>query len=279
MKFKSGIAAGLASAAAVAAGAALMAVTPGQAAPAYPKALERAVAAGVSVVRQFPAASGLTGWVLGQGGRYTIVYTTADGKTMLAGAVVDEQGHNLAERYEEQYIPKPDFNAAWQQLEKSAYVTEGATRAPKSVIYVFVDANCPFCHLAWRAVQPYEAAGLQVRWIPVATLGPTSLPKAVEVLAASDKLAAFRRMEANHGKPWTPSAASDPATHAAVAASIDNNGKAMAAFGIAGTPGIVWRDRQGKVQVKGGMPRLSELPAITGLPEQKVDDPALARFR
>lgn len=276
MKFKSGIAAGLASAAAV---AALMAVTPGQAAPAYPKALERAVAAGVSVVRQFPAASGLTGWVLGQGGRYTIVYTTADGKTMLAGAVVDEQGENLAERYEEQYIPKPDFNAAWQQLEKSAYVTEGATRAPKSVIYVFVDANCPFCHLAWRAVQPYEAAGLQVRWIPVATLGPTSLPKAVEVLAASDRLAAFRRMEANHGKPWNASAASDPATHAAVAASIDNNGKAMAAFGIAGTPGIVWRDRQGKVQVKGGMPRLSELPAITGLAEQKVDDPALSRFR
>jgi thiol:disulfide interchange protein DsbG len=31
--------------------------------------------------------------------------------------------------------------------------------------------------------------------------------------------------------------------------------------------------------VKSGMPRLSELPAISGLPEQKVEDPALARFR
>lgn len=279
MKLRSGIAAGFAGLAALAAGMGLLVITPGQAAQTYPKALDRAIGAGVSVVRQFPAASGLTGWVLGQGGRYTIVYTTGDGKTMLAGALIDEQGQNLAERYQEQYVPKPDFSAAWQELEKAAYVTEGAVRTPKSVVYIFVDANCPFCHLAWRAVQPYEAAGLQVRWIPVATLGPTSMPKAVEVLGAADKLAAFRRMEANHGKPWNASAASDPAAHAAIAASIESNGKLMDAFGIAGTPGIVWRDRQGKVQVKAGMPRLSELPAITGLPEQKADDPALAKFR
>ncbi len=44
-------------------------------------------------------------------------------------------------------------------------------------------------------------------------------------------------------------------------------------------PGIVWKDKQGKVQVKAGMPRLPELAAITGLPGQKIDDPSLARFR
>jgi thiol:disulfide interchange protein DsbG len=48
---------------------------------------------------------------------------------------------------------------------------------------------------------------------------------------------------------------------------------------MSGTPGIVWKDKKGKVQVKGGMPRLSEFAGITGLPEQKIDDPALARFR
>ena len=35
----------------------------------------------------------------------------------------------------------------------------------------------------------------------------------------------------------------------------------------------------GEINVKGGMPRLFEIPRITGLPEQKIDDPALARFR
>jgi thiol:disulfide interchange protein DsbG len=42
---------------------------------------------------------------------------------------------------------------------------------------------------------------------------------------------------------------------------------------------VIWKDGHGKVNVKGGMPRLSELPGITGLPEQKNDDPQLARFR
>lgn len=245
----------------------------------HPKALDGAINAGVSIVRRFPAASGLTGWVLGQGGRYTIVYTTADGKTLLAGAVVDERGENLGARYEEEFVPKPDYAAAFQRLEKSAWVSEGTTKAPKSVLYVFVDPNCPYCHLAWRAVQPYETAGLQVRWIPVATLGPTSLPKAIEVLGAADKLAAFRSMEANHGKLWKASAQSDEASHSGVVSSIRQNNELMGAFGIAGTPGIVWRDKQGKIQVKSGMPHLSELAHITGLPEQNVDDPELAKFR
>ena len=244
-----------------------------------PPALARAVDAGVKVVRQFPAASGLTGWVLSQGARHSLVYTTADGKTLVAGALIDERGQNLSAKYEDMYIPQPDFAAAYAQLEKSAFIAEGSIKNPKSVIYAFVDPNCPYCHFMWRAVQPYEAAGLQVRWIPVATLGPTSMPKAIEVLAAPDKTAAFRRMEENHGKPWKPDAGKTEQSHPSVAASIRRNGELMDAFGIGGTPGVVWRDKQGKVQVKSGMPRLSELPSITGLPEQRVTDPALAKFK
>lgn len=245
----------------------------------YPKVIEQAVGAGMSVVKSFPAASGLTGWVLSQGGRHSVVYTTADKKTLLAGVLIGEDGANLSTTYEEQYLPQPDFSAAYQKLGKAAFVTEGTLSAAKNTIYVFVDPNCPFCNYAWRALQPYEAAGLQVRWIPVATLGPTSMPKALEVMAAADRTAAFRKMEANHGKPWTPAGKVSEASHPALAAAITKNGELMEAFGIQGTPGIVWRDKQGKVQVKAGMPRLAELPAITGLPEQQVSDPALDRFR
>jgi thiol:disulfide interchange protein DsbG len=249
------------------------------AAPTHPKVLDQAVNAGVQIVRQFPAASGLTGWVLSQSGRNSVVYTTADGKALLVGALIGENGENLSILYEQQFVPKPDLTAAYQRIEKATYVTEGTVSAPKKVIYVFVDPNCPYCHFTWLAVQPYEAAGLQVRWIPVATLGPTSLPKAIEVLGATDKTRAFKQMEANHGKPWSASAASDATTHSAIATSIRQNGELMEAFGIAGTPGVVWRDQQGKIQVKSGMPRLSELPGMTGLPEQKIVDPDLARFQ
>jgi thiol:disulfide interchange protein DsbG len=244
-----------------------------------PKALNKAVESGVKVVRNFPAASNLTGWVLSQGGRYSIVYTTPDKKTLLAGSLIGEDGENLAAQYEEKYVPKPDFGALFQELEKSSFVAEGTIKSPKTVIYVFFDPNCPFCHAAWRAVQPYEKIGLQVRWIAVATLGPTSLPKAIEVMAAADQIAAFRKMEENHGKPWTPSTQSAESGHPAIVAAIRQNGELMEKFGIAGTPGVVWKDKQGKVQVKGGMPRLSELPSITGLPLQKNEDSALTKFQ
>jgi len=243
-----------------------------------PAVLNGAVRAGVKIVKQFPAPSGLTGWVLAQGAKYSVVYTTSDKKTLIAGVLLDERGQNLSSLHEAAQVPQPDLSAAFVKLEKSAYVTEGATRNPKSVIYVFVDANCPYCHYLWQAVQPYEATGLQVRWIPVATLGPTSMPKAVSVLAATDKLAAFRKMEENHGKPWTAPAGVSASSHPSIATAIQANGEAMEAFGIGGTPGVVWRDKQGKVRVRSGMPRLSELPAITGLPAQGNTDPALEKF-
>ena len=248
-------------------------------AEAYPKAIRQAVESGVKVVRSFPAASSLTGWVMSQGGHYSIVYTTSDKKTLLAGGLIGENGENLGAQYEDKYVPKPDLGGLFQQLEKSSFVVEGTAKAPKSVVYVFVDPNCPFCHYTWLAVQPYEKAGLQVRWVPVATLGPTSMPKAIEVMAASDQPAAFRKMEENNGKAWSPSAQASESAQPAIAAAIRHNGELMEKFGIAGTPGVIWKDKQGKVQVKGGMPRLSELPAITGLPEQKNEDSSLAKFR
>lgn len=161
----------------------LAAAAPLSAAETYPKAIAQAVKAGVTVVKSFPAASGLTGWVMAQDGRTSIVFTTADKKTLLAGALVDENGENLSAKYEEKYVPKPDFSGLYQSLEKSSHVVEGTLKDPKSVMYVFVDANCPYCHFTWMALQPYEKVGLQVRWILVDTLGPTSLPKAIEVMA------------------------------------------------------------------------------------------------
>ncbi len=38
----------------------------------------------------------------------------------------------------------------------------------------------------------------------------------------------------------------------------------------------MWKDKAGSVRVKSGMPRLSQLPVIAGLPAHKVDDPKLA---
>jgi thiol:disulfide interchange protein DsbG len=244
-----------------------------------PKPIQEMLQSGAQIFKEFPAASQLKGWIIVKDHRYTIVYSTPDNKTLLAGDLIDEDGNNLTEKYADLYLPKRDLAPLYDKLEKSAFISEGTQGAPKSVIYVFFDPNCPFCHFAWKALQPYEAVGLQVRWIPVAYLMETSTGKAAAILQAGDKLAAFRDNEmnyslANHSggiKPAKPTAATNKL--------LQSNSELMHAFGITGTPALVWKDAAGKVQMKGGLPRLHELPAITGLPEQAIDDPELARFK
>ena len=245
----------------------------------YPKPISDAVAHGVKVLKTFPAASSLTGWIVSQGADTSVVYTTPDGKTLIVGELIDENGQPLTKQYTRTYLPAPDYSSTFDQLEQTDVITEGRLNHPKTVLYVFFDANCPYCHFTWKALQPYENAGLQVKWVPVAVLGESSLPKAVELMSSKDRLAAFRASQSQFvpGKP-TPGTAHFPA-NPAVADRISRNGVLMEKFGISGTPGIVWKDQAGKIQVKGGMPRLSELAKITGLPEQKVDAEELQKFR
>lgn len=245
----------------------------------YPKPVQAAMAHGVKVVRIFPAASSLTGWVLSQGGQSSIVYTTPDGKSMLVGELLDQDGQPLTEQYASKFMPPPDRAASFRELERANAVTEGPSDHPKSLLYVFFDANCPFCHYTWQALQPYEKAGLQVRWIPVAVLGATSLPKALAIMSAGDKPAAFRAMQQQFRIGAPLAAGQNVHPDPKLAEQIRGNAGLMEKFGINGTPGLVWKGRDGKIRVTSGMPHLSDIPAITGLPEQKVDDPALQKFR
>jgi len=172
-----------------------------------------------------------------------------------------------------------DYARLFPELEKAGFVAEGAT-APQSVLYVFFDANCYYCHLTWKALQPYEKAGLQVRWVPVAYQKPSSTGRAAAVMEAPDRAAALRANELSY-KPKTydggikPLAEARPATFKMLQANL----ALMKRFGAVGTPAVVWKDPGGNVGFRNAVPRLSELPRITGLPAQEIDDPDLAEFR
>jgi len=175
--------------------------------------------------------------------------------------------------------PAPrDLPALFSTLEKTDAVTEGAT-SPKRILYVFFDANCWYCHLTWKALQPYEKAGLQVRWVAVAYQKESSTTKAAAIMLARDRAAALRENELGY-KPESYDGGIAPAKASkALEAQLEANFELMDRFGVSGTPGLVWKDEKGRVRVRVGMPRLSLLPAITGLPAQKNDDPELAEFR
>lgn len=178
-----------------------------------------------------------------------------------------------------QYASKPDYRALFAELEAADAVVEGAKDA-KSVLYVFFDANCYYCNLTWKALRPYEKAGLQVRWVPVAYQQPSSVTRAAAIMQAPDRVAALRENETNYDAAnYNGGIKPLPQAPAALIAKLQATTELMKKFGAPGTPALAWKDAKGTVMFRPGVPRLSELPAITGLSEQKISDPELAGFR
>ncbi|MDX1655252.1 MAG: thiol:disulfide interchange protein DsbG [Candidatus Competibacteraceae bacterium] len=241
----------------------------------YPQAIQNLLRPGVTVTRTFPGPMGTTGYLLSLQGQHDILYLGPDEEHIFVGQIIDAQGNNLTARHMEQYVPAPDYSAAWEQMEQSHYVAEGDDD-PESVVYVFADPYCPFCHAFWKASLPYQAAGLQVRWLLVSYLRPDGEAKAAAIMEADDPEAALKaHEEAFRSGGIDPLENPDPETLAAIRA----NGQLMSQLGISGTPAVFYQDQQGEVKAVVGMPRLSSLPQIFALPEQEILDPGLERFR
>lgn len=230
---------------------------------------------GYTIEKHFSAISNLTGWVVKRpDGQYDLFYTTADGQSLLAGLLVTSSGENLTQRYAELHFPKPDLSALWAEFENAHWIATGQLESPKSVIYAILDPNCIFCHYLYLAVQPYEEVGLQVRWIPVGVLHADSANKAAAIL--KDGAWALHAQQAKYGAKEMPKGIE---VTPEFQASLNENQELMGAAQINVTPGLVYKNAAGKVIKKTGLPRLSELPVITGLPAQKHTEPALERFK
>jgi len=223
---------------------------------------------GLDIVRKFPVGASLTGWVVNYEGNDMIVYTTSDNEFLINGVLL---------------IPRP----SWDDLATSHFITEASLavdqQAPeqtltKSTLYMFYDANCPFCHLAWLALQPYREAGLEVRWIPVAYLKPDSRDKAAAILSTpqSEQAALLKASMQAFGESSTKFSQA-PSTENQE--QLQTNMNLMQSLGINGTPGWVWLNKEGEMQTHSGMLRLPKLPSVTGLPAQKHTEPTLMRFR
>jgi thiol:disulfide interchange protein DsbG len=244
-----------------------------------PAPIQALAARGTLVGKTFSAEAGLTGWVVTRAGRNGIVYTTPDKQHLIVGSLVDANGRDLTSVYAATYLPKPNLASLYEQLDGAGYVMQGAVTS-KNVIYVFFDPNCVYCHFAWKALQPYVKAGLQVRWVPVGFLKPTSATRAAAILEAKAPEQALefneeRFVSATEDGGIMPVSTIKPETLRTLTA----NHALMAAIGSNSTPAIVWKDSHGVVQTKSGMPLLSELPAMTGLLEQPETDRDLDLFR
>ncbi|ANY17387.1 dihydroneopterin aldolase [Bordetella pseudohinzii] len=225
--------------------------------PAVIRALERQ---GLSHVQELGKVSGLRGYA-GMAGQQPITIYVADDGNAIVGSRISPEGENLDEARVQELVAKPMGEAIWKQLDESTWVADGKARAPR-VVYAFSDPNCPYCNRFWEAARPWVDAGkVQLRHIIVGVIRADSSTKAAAILGAPDRSAALLENERHFRQGGIKPAASVPA---AIRDSLDNNQILMAELGFRGTPGILYKDEQGRVQRVNGMPRPEALERVLG---------------
>jgi thiol:disulfide interchange protein DsbG len=246
------------------------------AAPERPAALQAIEKQGVTVVGTFPAPGGLTAWAAYIGQRPVSLFTTPDGKHVIAGTLLDAQGNEVAQAALEQAVRGPMTAGAWSKLESSHWIEDGRKGAPRTV-YVFTDPNCPYCNKFWADARPWVDSGKVVlRHVMVGILTPTSAGKAAALLADKDPAAALTAYERGHMDQNGKSIASGrarplgdaglkPLTDipADIQARLAANERLMASLGLQATPAMAWRDASGAVQMRTGAPA-SALAQVLG---------------
>lgn len=225
--------------------------------PAAIKALE---SQGLVITKEFKVTGGLRAFAGIAGDRPIAVYVTKDGNAII-GMRVDSNGEPLDEATLKTLAAKPISDKAWARLAATTWVRDGKADAPR-IVYVFSDANCPYCHRFWEAARPWVDAGkVQLRNILVGIIKADSPAKAAAILGAPDRSAALQENERKFGQGGITPAKSIPASVSKILA---DDQRLMLSMGFSGTPGIVFLDGDGFIKKYDGMPRQSDLAEVLG---------------
>lgn len=226
-----------------------------------PAVIETIEAKGLEVFGEFDAPGGLRGFAGLAAQRPMAVYVTPDGEHAVVGMLIDAKGDDIGQAQLQRLVAGPVSKRIWAQLEKSHWVGDGRADAPR-VVYTFSDPNCPFCNRFWQAARPWVDSGkVQLRHILVGVIRDDSANKAAAILTAESPSAALARNESAYANGGIPGLSAVPAS---VRTQLDANERLMVELGFQGTPGILFRDLEGSVQRRSGMPTADDLPAVLG---------------
>ena len=248
------------------ASAALFFLRAGEAEP-LPGPLRALQEQGVTIAGTFQSSGGLRAWAARAGDQPVALYLTPDGRHAVAGTMLDGEGKTVDRAALEKLLQNPIGEEAWKQLEGSRWIADGRDDAPRKV-YVFTDPNCPYCNKLWADARPWIDNGqLQLRHVMVGMLTPTSAGKAAAILAADDPERALADHEGSHvagtrlalarGMPRPLSGSGvEPLASIPdeVMRQLDENAAMMSRLGLQATPAVVWRDAEGVVQKRTGVP-------------------------
>jgi len=210
------------------------------------------------VLRVFRGEDGLVGVIIeGPAHNQNVAWLTTHGKAVvIEGTLIGSTGQNLTQSamYSQGLLLKPD-EAIKQAASVSAHGILVGTKGP--VITVFFDPNCIYCHLLYKALAAQVDAGkVRVRYVVVGTLKPSSIPRAVSMLAAVDPAKALALDEAGYDKAHEeggyPIAKHLSAT---LQADVEANNVLFSKSGAHGTPAILYCSKSAKAaQFAEGVP-------------------------
>lgn len=155
----------------------------------------------------------------------------------------------------------------WDELEHAGWIADGRDDAPRK-IYVFLDANCPYCTKFWSDARPWVDSGkVQLRHVMVAVISQSSAGKAATLMTDPDpvrRLAGYEQAHAfgivrmmnggpkhslEDGKLEPLAQIPDP-----VRATLIEHERLLNRLRLKGTPGIVLRGPDGAVVAQVGVP-------------------------
>lgn len=140
---------------------------------------------------------GLSAFAASAGTQAVAVYIMPDSDYALIGTLIDTQGNSVVEEELRQVVSEPLEQDAWESLQAAGWVADGDPDAER-IVYVFTDANCPFCNELWTSARPWvEAGNLQLRHIMVGVIRADSAAKAAAILEADNPEAALAFNETN----------------------------------------------------------------------------------
>lgn len=214
---------------------------------------------GLQIVGPMQSSGGLKAWAAYRDQQPIPIYRMPDGKHWVIGTVIDAQGKDVNAKALHSAVQQPMGQELWADLENTRWIADGKPDAPR-IAYVFTDPNCPYCNQLWREARPLVQAGqLQLRHILVGMLRPSSEGKAAAILGSrvpEQALASHAMAYADaHGKN-PDSLGIAPLQRIPVSArdALANNAALMSSAGLRATPVTIWKNSQGLVQIRTGMP-------------------------
>lgn len=228
---------------------------------AYPEILKTIEQQGIKILGEMQVPGGLRAFAAKAGAQPLAIYLTPDNQHVVVGTLVDANGQDIAGDQLKTMVEQPLSETAWTKLEEAAWVQDGDPNAPH-IIYTFTDPNCPYCNRFWLAARPWVESGkAQLRHVMVGVIRQDSPAKAAAILEAKSPEEALTENERKHADGGiAPLETVDSDT----TNKLELNAALMRELGFGGTPAIVFKKDDGKIDRISGLPDEESLKRIFG---------------